>query len=528
MNKAQASTEIFFAIGFIMLFFILITFINFERSQQTKNVDETLNLRDKCLSISNAVSSVYTKGPGGTTTVNLNNNRATFNINSQTLMIEDIYSCTIPIKDFTDGVADPITNPEFTIQAKNLKFQNINNKVYINIPCINYPISHAEDHNARKLTSQLKYPDNIDGRIHLRRRINTSIQDYNEYLVNHNSKIAMIDAGNACTSTQQNNILSGLNCAQITDTNPLPTGNCHLYKSFSSITQPVFLNNLNDYKIIIIEDEMLPDNILNSLESWLHLGGILIFGGRNIALSSRDVFGIKWNYKKISDTITVVNDYYINSDFFLSLGGDINSPASWSLPETIWASPCQNCIPNGFPTAVNYTLIGRYTFSGQDGYARWVYGLGEAYLFASICHNTDKYTTNPDRYLTVDVGNMIKKMIGTQKFGYINATIDFEPQIDFPLTTQNQSSIEFNFFNVPQPPPYDTTDYNVKQYEKVNNDFYLAGNNYIEGLYQQPVILNSWLGSSINYKTEFIVHELNLVERYVDINYQDLIICYEY
>src|SRR3989344_5726398 len=314
MAKAQASTEIFFAIGFIMLFFILITFINFERSQQTKNIDETLNLRDKCLAIS---------------------------------------------------------NPEFTIQANTLKLQNINNKVYINIPCINYPISHAEDHNTRRLTSQLRYPDNIDGRIYLSRRINTSIQDYNEYLVDHNFKIAMIDVGNACTSTQQNNILNGLICDQITDSNTLPTGNCHLYKSFSSITQPVFLNNLNDYKIIIIEDEMLPDNILNSLESWLNQGGILIFGGRNIALSSRDIFGIKWNYQKLSGTINVINDYYLNPDFFLSLGGTLNSPASWSLPETIWATPCQNCIPNGSPVAVNYTLIGKYMSSNKDGYARW-------------------------------------------------------------------------------------------------------------------------------------------------------------
>ncbi|MBS3146983.1 hypothetical protein J4471_04785 [Candidatus Woesearchaeota archaeon] len=518
-KRGQVSTELFFAIGFILLFFMAITLINFEKNQSVKNISTDIELRNICLSIANAITNVYSKGMGATEIIKLNNHQAEFNLDNQVIMLDDSYTCTIPITDVTDGTPNTV----FTITSNSLRITNLYEIVYINLDpfCITYNANYAEDSNGRKITALLKYDDGSSTAIQLKRRLNNNIPDYNQYLADHDLRIAFIDVGNACTSAQQGNILSSISCATISASNPTPDLNdrCHKYTYFDTTIQQSFLNliNSNEYNLVIIEDEIIPVSILNALSTWIQNGNILLLGGKYINFKADTRFGVIWNYPSPAiDTLTVTNQYYLNPDLFLIFA----SGASWSNMQKMYLTECLTCTPD----AQDYSSIAKFA-TNVDGIARWTFGSGEVYYFSSMCHPNDFYGLGT---LTIDIGTMIRNIIGVQKYGYINVTTDFQPELQYGATLENSSNLEFNVASSPWIP---VSDYNYRLYEEVDNNYELecASLEQISQFnYKCNMKLKNLIDNYITTKTDFTIFEVNSVSRFINIDYQNLKVCYTY
>jgi len=509
-KKAQAATELLFAIGFIMLFFIMITLINFERSSNIKDIDKTLDERALCQQISNGISNVYSKGHGTSTVIKFKDHNATFDKNNQVILIDDNYPCTIPLRDISNGTN---TTSVFTLTAQDLRLQNINNVVYINSNCFTYYVSDAEDSNGTKYTNKVKYNDNNYANISLSNKIDGSIEDYEDFLRDNIINISFIDVGNECPDLQMNQILQDFGCSDdFREGNAPPTTNCHIYHDNGHIHK--FFNNANllqGYKIVVIEQEQLTNSQLDELEDWVEAGGILIYGDK-ILSASGNKFGSRWNYK--SDTInnnwTALNSFYTNPDSYLELGGTINNKARKDPDAEHYSSDCISCIPD----AVNYTVIAEF-LNGDNAISRWNFGNGTVYHFSSLCDPQDAYNTGT---LTVKINEMIKRMLGSYKYNYLDTVIDFDPELGFNGTTSNITTLKYRI-NI-------QSGYNLSLYEKYLGDFILKCTDQTILNNQCAFNPSSLAVNQIRLRTEFYVKELNIINRQVDIDYQDIQICY--
>ena len=519
LKKAQAATELFFAIGLILLFFMMMFLINSEKTQNITTIQRSSVERGLCQEISNAISNIYSKGDGSSVTLDLRDHSVEFNRESQTLLVDDEYPCTIPITDVTDGTQNNV----FSVSdIENLRITNINNVVYINTACITYPLSFAEDHNSKTITSQLKYNDLVKARLEFKRNVNNSIQDYNQYLIDHDLRIAMLNKANGCDQPQEENIFHSFNC-QEAGTPGYETLRCHIFKSESTIAD-LFENengySLQNYQLIVLEQQsqQFPDSEqMVILEDWVSQGNVLIAGDR-LAKKSSDLFGISWTYVQndpIGYFLTLDSSYYSNPDKFLILGGTAQDPATWDPSSSHYVS----C--TGLCTEINYTNFARFP-DNKHGLSRWYYGSGEVYYFSSMCNDPDTYNGGS---LTTRVGDLINRIIGSYKNAYINTTIDFEPELGYTATTQNTTKTVFFIESNPvQPDP----SYSGSISEQVDDNYRFRCSGLTEANNLCNMDIANLLGDKIKLKTDFSIYEFKTTERYVDIDYQDLKVCYEY
>ena len=63
-KKGQISTEVLYAVGTMILIFLLLTGITFNRKLDIKKTDDYLKKRTECLKVSNTISSVSAAGEG--------------------------------------------------------------------------------------------------------------------------------------------------------------------------------------------------------------------------------------------------------------------------------------------------------------------------------------------------------------------------------------------------------------------------------------------------------------------------------
>mgnify|MGYP001609558141 CR=1 FL=1 len=274
-----------------------------------------------------------------------------------------------------------------------------------------------------------------------------------------------------------------------------------------------FTDLLAGYKIIVIQDEQLSVPQMDALEDWVEAGGILIYGGK-IMSASNNRFGIRWNYVKtdtVLNNLTAVANFYTNPDPYLELGGSISNRATWDPNAEHYATKCSSCNP----AAVNYTVIANFTSASKTGLSHWNFGNGTVYHFSSLCSPNDIYNTGT---LTVKINEMIKRMLGSYKYNYLDTVIDFDPELGFNGTTSNIATLKYRI-NMP-------SGYHLNLFEK-----YLG--NFILKCTEQTISGNKCVFSpssldvnQIRLRSEFYVQEFNINNRQVDIDYQDIQICY--
>src|SRR3989338_10639783 len=120
MNKGQISLEIIIGVSFVLLIFIFFLIFYLRESNNLKELDKSLKLRDECFKISNAIESTLTLGPGYNIKIN--------SVNNITLL-----SGTISIRssDGTDVVCNyrgDVTSGTYTGE---INIANINNNIII-------------------------------------------------------------------------------------------------------------------------------------------------------------------------------------------------------------------------------------------------------------------------------------------------------------------------------------------------------------------------------------------------------------
>lgn len=519
LKKSQVATELFFAIGFILLFFVVMSLINFDKAQDISKIQRISVERGLCQEISNAISSTYSKGDGSSVTLDLKDHSVEFNKESQTLLVDDEYPCTLPITDITDGSQNNI----FSISdIENLRITNIDNIVYINPDCVTYPISYAEDDNGKRITSLVKYNDAIKSRLSFKRYVNNSIQDYNQYMEDHNLRIAFLNKANGCDQTQELNLFHSIDCAYADDPD-YQNFRCHIFKSESTI-QDLFENengySLQNYQLVVLEQhpQQYPSSDqMQLLEDWVEQGNVLIAGDR-LSKSSSNLFGVSWSYVKtdtIGSYLTLDSSFYTYPDKFLVLGGSAQVPATWDPSSSHYVS----C--TGLCTATNYTNFARFS-NNNHGLSRWYYGSGEVYYFSSICNVPDIYNGGS---LTTRVGDLIERIIGSYKNTYINTTLDFEPELGYTATTQNRTLTAFLIESNPTGPD---PSYLGSIQEQVDDNYIFSCTGLTELNNFCTMDIANLLGDKIKLKTDFTIYEFKTIERFVDVDYQELKICYEY
>jgi hypothetical protein len=73
-KKGQISTEVIYSVGVMVVIFLLLTGITFNRRMDVRKSDDYLNKRTECLKISNTVSSLSSSGDGTQRTISITYN----------------------------------------------------------------------------------------------------------------------------------------------------------------------------------------------------------------------------------------------------------------------------------------------------------------------------------------------------------------------------------------------------------------------------------------------------------------------
>jgi len=129
-----------------------------------------------------------------------------------------------------------------------------------------------------------------------------------------------------------------------------------------------FLDNLNNYGIVLLEDPNLNPAQIDQLESYVLSGGILLFS-QNIG-GGDDAFGLAQQAEEGENNITVIN---LDSYLVLSIG------ANYPLKQRPYVEA-----PLGFsPSVTNYVELAEYN-GGEGAIARWNYGSGIVYFFGDF------------------------------------------------------------------------------------------------------------------------------------------------
>lgn len=63
MKKGQISTEVMYSVGIMILVFLILTGISFNRRSEVRKLDEFVEKRSECLKLSNFLTSINTFGP---------------------------------------------------------------------------------------------------------------------------------------------------------------------------------------------------------------------------------------------------------------------------------------------------------------------------------------------------------------------------------------------------------------------------------------------------------------------------------
>lgn len=124
MKKAQTSVEFIFAIGVMIIIFLLILYFTFERKIELNETERILADKEECNKLANMITMTYLTKSNHTFELGKN---ATINTISQSISVgESNYPCTFPINN--------TSNPEgevFDLSAGNVNINYIGGSVEV-------------------------------------------------------------------------------------------------------------------------------------------------------------------------------------------------------------------------------------------------------------------------------------------------------------------------------------------------------------------------------------------------------------
>jgi uncharacterized protein (UPF0333 family) len=115
MKKAQVSLEFMFAIGLIVLIFLLIFYFTFERRMEINKTEKILADKEECNKLADVITMAYITQSNHTFKLEKN---ATVSVTSQSITAgETEYPCTFPINRVTNPEGDVFSLSEGNVNA---------------------------------------------------------------------------------------------------------------------------------------------------------------------------------------------------------------------------------------------------------------------------------------------------------------------------------------------------------------------------------------------------------------------------
>ena len=130
MKRGQISTEFLFAIGTVVIIFLIILAFSFERRNDIKDTESSLSKKNECLKISNFITEIFIGGEGA-----LANAKIGYDVSIQgearMLCVDNDFCCSFPINRVSKETG-PIGNGNiFSLTKGDIILKNINNYVVI-------------------------------------------------------------------------------------------------------------------------------------------------------------------------------------------------------------------------------------------------------------------------------------------------------------------------------------------------------------------------------------------------------------
>lgn len=63
-KKGQISIEFLFSIGIVLVIFIMLIFLSFEKTKEVRGIEKILDKKAECIRMANMISGVFSLGPG--------------------------------------------------------------------------------------------------------------------------------------------------------------------------------------------------------------------------------------------------------------------------------------------------------------------------------------------------------------------------------------------------------------------------------------------------------------------------------
>ena len=102
MKRSQTSIEFIFAIGMVLLIFLFIMGVAFNKSIDVNRIKRTIETKDTCTKFSSAIMNAFLHGNGTRINLKLDYNATTFP-NSRLVSVDDDYvTCSIPIDQYSE------------------------------------------------------------------------------------------------------------------------------------------------------------------------------------------------------------------------------------------------------------------------------------------------------------------------------------------------------------------------------------------------------------------------------------------
>ncbi len=505
-KKGQVANEAIFAIGFILLFFLMIFAIISQRSSQFVNTKVNLEQRELCLKISTGINEIYSKGHGTVLQLDLKNHTVSFNGKDQVLEIDNGYRCTIPLKEISDGGSNI-----FTIEQGKIQIANLENVVYINSKCVTNRVNFAQDNNLQVVTDLVRDLDNKRAKVDLTRYINDTISNLTAYLIQNNIRIAYVTESSGVDVCANNQLQTYLSTDYQCKDYPNPSNTfCDRFSSSGD-----FWSRISNYSIIFLENiESISDNKA-TLENWVTNGGALILLGK-ISNADTSVLGI--NYNKLQNppsNLKATADYYQavadGIESFLLMGGSVSNPAIWPPKRGHYITNTTN--------AFVFIKEGTYN-NGNIGLARWNYGSGFSYFFSSCLEDNNNDTYNFGNF-TQRIRESIQRMVGTYYSGFLDTKFLNNEKVGATInniSTTLQHHME-GLENVQELNIYNTT---LGNYTKICD----LSNSTTEITEVCNIPSSTILGNEVKFRIGARVKKIN-INKSAFYNYQDLRVCYE-
>lgn len=443
LKKSQASLEMLFALIIIIIIFSATALFFYNRSQETVATEAFLEKRNLCFKLADNINSIFTNGDGAMVRIDHISYDVTFNGDERAIFVEDT-SCSIPIKEITNGVSSEFTIPP----SQTIQMENRDNVVYISSNClIDIPLyaeaSSTEPGEPNIVTNLVRRDDNKYADVFLPHIYSRDILDIGQYLEEQDIRMAYIRVGQHCSNPAFDGLWGSYGCVKYSQQPDFSGTRCDIYQDVPDLNIFFSKDYYRNYTLMVFENTELTDPQIDELEADIPNSKYAFFTGKIsqsvLPLQSGEVFNVMYyETNPNADGPATVQPYEDN--FFQLISGN----QYYLLGSNMEAVKNVNNIPK-------YVRIADFSEPlippiGLDSMARWDFGDGTIYYLSNVCEED----------IIAELGKSIRKIIGAVGVGKLYAEFelnsllgdDFEKNESRIFISHKEDRVNITIFNI--------------------------------------------------------------------------------